>query len=372
MKTIWFAAIVAGLLVSAMTPAAEEEPKGSVLVETKATEQGSIPDTLDAYGTAAPAINAGMTLSVQAEGRVTRILVTPGEAVHTGQPLIEFRLSAAASSTYAQAVTALKLAQDERTRISRLLEQQLATRDQKAVADKAAADAQSALDALERETGGKAQQTLVAPFDGLVSTVPVAQGDRLAAGAPLVTVTRSNGLVVTVGVEPSDSRRVKLGQVVHIKPLSGGDDEPLIEGKVSRIDKSLNPKTRLVDADIVVADELIQGEAFSAQIEVGELGGWLVPRDAVLDDEDGSYIFQVAGAKAKRITVRRIGSDDETAVVDGPLDPKLKVVTVGNYQLEDGGAVRVQKTESGDKDKGAASGKEGRTEAAKAAAGKQP
>jgi RND family efflux transporter MFP subunit len=291
-----------------------------------------------------------------------RIAVTPGEAVHAGQALIEFRLSSAASSTYAQAVTALKLAQEERTRIARLLEQQLATRDQKAQADKAAADAQSALEALERETGGKPQQTLVAPFDGIVSTVPVAQGDRLAAGAPLVTVTRSNGLVVTVGVEPSDVRRLKLGQAAHVKPLSGGDDEAAIDGKVARIDKSLNPKTRLVDADIAVADELIQGEAFQAQIEVGELSGWLVPRNAVLDDDDGAYVFQIAGQKAKRVNVKRVGNNEGTAVVDGPLNAKLEVVTVGNYQLEDGAPVRRR------------TGKDGKPGAAagKAANGKQP
>ena len=372
MKSICIAAIAAGLFVSIVAPGAEEEPKGSVLVETKPIEQGSIADTLTAYGTATPAINASMTLSVQAEGRVTRIAVTPGEAVHTGQVLLEFRVSAAASSTYAQAVSALKLAQEERTRMSRLLEQQLATRDQKAQADKAATDAQSALDALQHETGGKPQQTLVAPFDGVVSTVPVAQGDRVAAGAALVTVTRANGLVVTVGIEPADSRRVKLGQVAHIKSLSASDDEPAIDGTVARIDKSLNPKTRLVDADIAVGDELILGEAFSAQIDVGEFKGWLVPRDAVLDDDDGAYIFQIAAQKAKRVNVKRIGSDDDTAVVDGPVNARLNVVVLGNYQLEDGAAVRILPSKNADADNRSGPSREAKDESAKAANGKQP
>lgn len=336
----------AGLLVSHTAGAAEEEVKGSVLVETQPTKQGTIADTLAAYGTAVPAINGGMTMSVQAEGRVMHIAVTPGEAVQKGQTLMEFHLSAAASSTYAQAVTALKTAKEEQVRITRLLSQQLATRDQKALADKAAADAQAALDALERETGGKPQQTLVAPFDGVVAAIPVNQGDRVAAGAALVTITRSNGLVVTCGVEPSEVKRLKLGQTVRIKPLSG--DAEAIEGKLSRIDKSLNPKTRLVDADVVVDDELIQGQAFRAQIEVGELKGWIVPRDAVLDDDEGTYVFQVAGDKAKRIKVKRIGNDDENAAVEGPLDPKLEVVAVGNYQLEDGGAVRKEEADAKD------------------------
>lgn len=320
---------------------AQEDSKteaASVLVETQPVQRGEIADKLVAYGSAVPAINGGMTLSVQAEGRVTHIAVTPGEAVHAGQTLLEFHLSAAASSTYSQAVSALKLAQEERTRTTHLLEQQLATRDQKAQADKAASDAQAALDALEHETGGKPLQTLVAPFDGVVSTVPVAQGDRVAAGAPLVTITRSKGLVVTVGVEPSERGRLSVGQSVQVESLA--DSAQTHDGKLVRIDRSLNPKTRLVDADVAVDDELLQGDAFRAGIEVGQLKGWLVPRDAVLDDDEGAYLFQTDGKKAVRVKVKRVGSDEETAVVDGPLDAKREVVVVGNYQLEDGMAVR--------------------------------
>jgi RND family efflux transporter MFP subunit len=369
MKAKLLAALVASLsigvtvgMLTGHVTAAEEEVKGSVLVETQPAKLGTIADTLTAYGTAAPAINGGMTLSVQAEGRVMHIAVTPGEAVHKGQTLVEFQLSAAASSTYQQAVTALNAAKEEQARVTRLLGQQLATRDQKVVADKAAADAQAALTALERETGGKPQQTLVAPFDGVVAAIPVNQGDRVAAGAALVTITRHNGLVVTCGIEPSEVKRLKIGQTVRIKPLSG--DAEAIEGKLSRIDRSLNPKTRLVDADVVVDDELIQGQAFRAQIEVGELKGWIVPRDAVLDDDEGTYVFQVAGTKAKRVKVKRVGNDDESAAVEGPLDAKLEVITVGNYQLEDGGAVRKEEGDAKD-EKGAAKDDKASTKDAK-------
>ena len=331
---------VAGLMATHRAGAAEEEIKGSVLIETQPAKLGSIVDEVTAYGTAVPAINGGMTLSVPAEGRVMHIAVTSGEAVHTGQSLLEFHLSAASSSTYTQAVTALKTAQGEQARIARLLGQQLATREQKALADKAVADAQATLAALEHETGGKPQQVLTAPFDGVVAAIPVNQGDRVAAGAALVTLVRSHGLVVTCGIEPAQVKRLKIGQSVRITPLSG--DAQAVEGKLSRVDKSLNPKTRLVDADVSVDEELIQGQAFRAQIDVGELKGWIVPRDAVLDDDEGAYVFQVNGDKAKRVKVKRVGNDDENAAVDGPLDAKLEVVVVGNYQLEDGGAVRKQ------------------------------
>lgn len=335
-------ALILAALLPAFAAAADKAPDaaGSVLVQTQAPQRGSLPDTVAAYGSAVPAVYGGMTLSVQAEGRVSRIIATPGEAVRAGQPLLEFHLSAAASSSYRQAQTALQLAQQERERSARLLAQQLATRDQLAQADKAVSDAQAALTALEQETGGKPQQTITAPFDGVVGSIPVAQGERVQPGAPLVTVTRSGGVVVTVGVEPAQRGRLKPGQAVRLLPLAEG--EPALEGSVSRIDRVLDPRTRLIDVDVVPSGEPLQGQAYRALIAVGTLQGWLVPRDAVLADDDGEALYQVAGGRARRVAVKRLGGDDNTSVVEGGIDPRLPLVVLGNYQLSDGAAVRTE------------------------------
>ena len=310
----------------------------SVLVETRPAIAGELPQRLTAYGSAAPALNGAMTLSIPADGRVMRVLVTPGEAVRAGQALLLFQLSAAASSAVAQAQSALLLAREQQARTARLLEQQLATRDQQAQADKAAGDAQSALDALERETSGKAGPTLTAPFNGVVDTLPVAQGERVAAGVALITVVRHDGLVVTVGVEPSEASRLRPHQRAQLESLGSGPRR--LAGTVVRVDHALNPKTRLVDVDIAVEGELLAGEDFRAGIEIGRLKGWVLPRGAVLDDDTGAYLFQVNGSKAVRVNVQRLGGDDDNVVVSGPLDSARPVVAVGNYQLEDGMAVR--------------------------------
>jgi membrane fusion protein (multidrug efflux system) len=325
-------------LAACATPTASAAETPSVLVSTQTPARGSIPDIVTAYGTAVPAINGGTTLSVQSDGRVLQIFATPGEAVHAGQRLLDFEISPAARSTYDQAVTALALAHEERIRTERLLARQLATRDQLAKAEKAVTDAQAALNALEREFGGKPRQTLVAPFDGVVSTIPVTQGARVQPGVGLMTVTRADGLVVTVGVEPTQRRRLQLGQPAQLESLGSPES---IAGKLIRIDHTLNPATRLVDADIAVSGALLQGDAFRARIELGRIEGWLAPHDAVLTDAQGPYIFQVAGGKAVRVGVRLLGGDGKTSVVDGPIDPHRLLVTQGNYQLSDGMAVRL-------------------------------
>jgi membrane fusion protein (multidrug efflux system) len=328
-------ALIFGLLVSA---ALAEDP-ASVAVRTEAARQGAVPDLVTAYGSAAPALDGGMTLSIQQEGRVLALAVTPGETVHAGQRLLDFGASAAAVATYQQAVSALDEARQQRGHTAELLKQQLATRAQLAQADKAVADAQATLDALRREGADRSSRALTAPFDGIIATVPVAQGDRVALGAPLMTMTRLDGLVVTVGIEPGDRARIHPGEAVHLTPLAGG---AALDGQILRVDGMLNPRTRLVDADVSVpSGSVISGAAFRADITVGELKGWIVRHDAVLNDASGSYLFQVAGTTASRVDVKVTGAAGAEDVVQGQLDPTRPVVVEGNYQLSDKTPVRM-------------------------------
>ena len=329
-------------LVFACASADESGESGSVLVTTEAPVHGSLPDTVLAYGSAAPGTSGAMTMSVPAEGRIMHLEVTAGEAVRAGQALLQFELAPAASARHSQAVSTLELARKEEATAQRLLARQLATRDQVAQAAKSVSDAESSLAAIEAEDGGVVAQTLKAPFNGVVSAMPVAQGERVAAGAPLLTLTREEGLIVTVGVEPALRRKLHVGASVQLQSLAAG--EPPLRGSVIRVDRVLNAKTRLVDVDLrpaaAAAADLLEGAAYRATIETGSLEGWIVPRDAVLGDEKGVYVYQVAGDKAVRIAVKRLGGNADQSVIDGAIDATRPLVTVGNYQLSDGAAVR--------------------------------
>jgi RND family efflux transporter MFP subunit len=335
---------VAVAYVLAFTCAFADEPEeaGSVRVTTTAPAHGTLPDTVVAYGSAAPAPSGATTLSLPAEGRVMHLEVTVGEAVRAGQTLLQFELAPAASARHSQAVSALALAREEQATAQRLLQRQLVTKDQAAQAAKAVSDAESSLAAIEAANGGTTTQLLRAPYNGVVSALPVAQGERVAAGAPLLTLTREEGLIVTVGVEPAMRHKLRVGAAVQLQSLAAG--EPSLRGSVIRIDRVLNAKTRLVDVDVrpaaAAAPDLLDGAAYRATIETGSLEGWIVPRDAVLSDEKGSYVFQVAGDKAVRVPVKRLGGNEEQSVVGGAIDARRPLVTAGNYQLIDGAAVR--------------------------------
>jgi hypothetical protein len=154
-----------------------------------------------------------------------------------------------------------------------------------------------------------------------------------------MTMTRLDGLAVTVGIEPGDRTRIHPGEPVHVTPLAGGS---ALEGQILRVDGMLNPRTRLVDADVSVPPgSVISGAAFRADIAVGELKGWIVRHDAVLADASGSYLFQVAGTTASRVDVKVAGAAGAGDVVQGKLDPARPVVVEGNYQLSDKTPVRM-------------------------------
>lgn len=315
----------------------EAAKNATATVATIPARQGSLPERIRAWGSAMPGSDAASVLAIQTAGQVTRWQVMAGERVQRGQTLLEFSAAPAAVASYAQASTALDLAREQRARTARLLAQQLATRDQLAQADKAVTDAQATLAALRRQQGDRTAVTLKAPFDGVVATTTANQGDTLAAGAPLLTLNRADGLVVAVGVEPSVHARLAPGAAVRLTPLDGGES---IDGSLQRIGAALNPKTRLVDAQIATAAPLLSGAAYRADITVGQWHGWLVPRHAVRGDEGDRHVFQVVGGKAVEVPVEVVGESEDTSVVDGKLDAGAPIVTTGATQLEDGMAVR--------------------------------
>jgi hypothetical protein len=142
-----------------------------------------------------------------------------------------------------------------------------------------------------------------------------------------------------VGLEPGDRDRVRARQTVHLTPIGAG---PRLDGQILRVDGVLNPKTRLVDADVSVPPgAVMSGTAYRADITVGQLQGWIVPHDAVLTDDKGAYVFQVAGNTASRVDVSVAGSVGSDDVIDGKLDPARSLVVQGNYQLSDHATVRV-------------------------------
>ncbi|MDE2047935.1 MAG: efflux RND transporter periplasmic adaptor subunit [Betaproteobacteria bacterium] len=338
------ALLAAALLIGSLAARADEPAAPSVLVQTQALTQHTLRTTLTGYGVLVPATSSTTTLSAARPGRVAALAVGLGQRVRRGATLATLNADPGAVAAVQQAQAALDLTKGELERTQRLLADQLATQSQLSTAQKNLRDAQSALDAQLALGSAKGQDTLRAPFDGVVVAVTAALGDRVAAGAPIVQVARSDALLATVGIEPEDSSKVRAGMPATLHPVLG--EGPVVAARVTDVRGLVNPQTQLVDVQLKpkagMVGGLIPGVRVRADIELGSVTGYAVPRNAVLQDGQGSYLYQTDGRTAKRVSVTAGPQQGGLLIVRGPLNPALRVVVTGNYELRDGMALREQ------------------------------
>lgn len=320
-------------------PAIADEVKGIATVKVQDPKRGSIPDVIYGYGTATPTSAATVTASFQRDGQVSDIFVEVGDQYKKGDPLLDFGASPAAVVAYEQAKTTKTLAERSLARQQQLFKQQLTTRDNVETAEKAVSDAQLTLDMYEKIGSIKPSEILAAPFDGVVTAISVSKGDRISAGAPLMTLSRTDQVILSVGIEPSALEKVKPDLPVNLVSQLPGRKP--VEGKVKRVGAAIDPKMRLVPTVIEIpAGGALAGEAFKAGIVVGKFQGWVVPRDAVGSNSKGPFVFQIDEGHAKRVYVNVIGSVGKTSIIDGDIDSQKEIILSGNYQVDDGDAVK--------------------------------
>lgn len=319
---------------------ASSEPAVSALVRVAKLEHRPLATTLTVFGE----VSSGRVQAVNfaRAGQVSSLLVVLGQRVVRGTPLAILVSDANAQMAYEQAVSSAGLAQNELQRQERLLQLQLTTASQVDMAKKALADAQAALKAQRKIGGGDAESTVRAPFDGVVTAISVAQGDRIQPGTAILQLGRVDKLRILLGIEPEDRRSIRVGMPVTLSFVRRPGET--VHGTITEIDALVDPKTQLINAIVILPtasnEVLVPGMRVRAEIELKQQIAWIVPRDAVLSDDKGSYIFQVSQNVAHRVNVKPVVDGTDVVGVDGPVNPAEAVVISGNYELKDGMNVR--------------------------------
>lgn len=331
--------LVICLLLLASTTAAYAQAGVSALVETVPLQQRSMANRISGYGTLMPEPGAVMNLNLPRAGRITELLVTAGQKVRKGDPLLILGPDPEGRMNYKQAQNAVTFARNELNRTKSLLSKQLATRSQVDSAQKALRDALESLKVQSTLGNGKQSSTLTAPFSGLVMSVAVAQGDRVQPGAPLMQLSRTDFMQVRIGIEPGDSQNLRPGMDAQIASVF--DPSKAVAGKVVQIDGQIDPATQLMQVTIRVPGVgFLPGSRVQGTIATNPHTAFAVPRSAVLRDNDGAYIFQVVGGKARRIAVHTGVEEGAWVEVAGKGLLKAPVVSTGNYELENGMTIR--------------------------------
>ena len=317
---------------------AAAEPTPTALVTVAPLRRGAVQDIVSAYGVVQADPAGTLTVAAPKASIVVRTLARSGQTVSAGQALVEIANAPAAELAYRQAADAVTAAEADLARVQRLYDQHLAATDQLIVAQKALADARSALAAQAKQKSNQSRVTLTAPAAGVVTNVAAAAGDHVAQDAPLVVLARSGAAVAKLALEPSGGRFMP-GQAVTITPSFGG---PPTSSRLTMVGRAADQTTKTLDALAPAPAGLPIGAPVKAEVITGTHQGVLAPHASVVFDETGSHVFLISQGKAHRVFVTVGGDHGDSVEVSGPLPANASVAVEGAYELQDGMAVRVR------------------------------
>lgn len=342
----WMVTSIAGVpgpyAVAAAASDTTSAPSPVVTVHTELVRRQTVTRTLAAYGTVTPIGGAESTVSARHGGKLEQLRVSMGQPVRRGEALFDLVPTEQDRLNVEQARSALTLAQGELQRTQRLFDQQLATESQLATARKSLDDAQAAWRGLQRTGVSRQTDTVTAPFDGTVSSLAAGQGDVVATGTAVLKLARAGAVQVQLGVEPEDVTMVRAGMLVKVRPLLAR--QPVTQmGRVTTVAGAVNAQSRMVNVAVRLDPgqaPLLIGSRVEGVVTQSAQDALTVPRSSVLKDDKGSYVFLISSGMAHRVPVDVGGEYGDRLAVAGALQAGQAVVSLGNYELNDGMHVR--------------------------------
>ena len=353
-----------------------------------------------------------VTLSAEVDGRVDKVLVDVGDHVTKGQVMveilpIEYKLaveqhealmdqakaklglsdSNAELKDPTQAAEVKKAAADlanakqkfERTKDladQGLLPKQTYDSDEanykaaQANYDLALQDVRNLQAALKQESAMKdlankklRDTNIVAPFDGYVKDRTVTVGQYLkasgASSTPVLSIVNIDPVRVRLKIPEKMAGWIPVGQQVTVSVEAYPDRT--FQGKISRINPSVDPQTRTFDAEALIENHqgiLKPGFFVKSTIVSNKVENVIMVPQKALSYAYGIYkVYQLKGSKVKETEVRlgdRIGDDVE--IVQGISEGTQLAIASADQELKDGATVKEGSGKGGGR-KDAAAGK---------------
>jgi len=367
--------VVAGALVALVRYKTRPEP---VLVTVKPVERGLVASTVanTRSGTVEACRRARLSPSIG--GQIDKLPVQEGDTVMAGQLLLEIwnedlkaqlmlaqgELASARARVEAATLTA-EVAEREAQRVTKLLEQGIASEDE---TDKAVSQAKSLrADLRAAEAAVKVAQAqvalaragidrtrLTAPFNGIVAEINgelreyVTPSPIGVATLPTIDVIERDCFYVTAPIDEVDAGSINEGMTAAIT-LDAFRGEKF-EGTVRRISDyvlELEKQARTVDVEIAFSDpedtrRLLAGYSADVEIILETRESVLrVPTEAVLDGRNVFVLHPDTGFLEQREITVGISNWLYTEVTEGLTENESVVINVENPAVTDGAAAVV-------------------------------
>lgn len=333
-----------------------QQARPKPLVVTKAIETGEIASTLQLTGSIEPTKVA--RLASPAEGPISNCRVREGDHVKEGETVLSIGRRKATEALLASAGQDVTTEQEELARIEKLVESGAIPRDQ---LDLARTKFHRAVAQRERVKESSDDYEVVAPWNGTVSKVLVADGNYVVPRTVMVEIFDPKSLVVRTAAPEAQSEALRPGMDVALTL----DAYPgkTFRGKISRIYPELDRRMRTRTTEVEVTDKIDLVPGMFARLSLtlkSEKNIIAVPQEAVLVTPKGfkvAYVLEDGKALQRKVTTG-IEGNGKIQILSG-LTAGEHLVVAGNEKLKDGLEVRVQgagaegKKSQGTADKGA-------------------
>ena len=319
-------------------------PEPIAQVQTIKLQKSEISETLTAYGTVLPWPDKLQTISVPYTSRIEKILVNEGQSFQQGDVLLLLKPAEDAILQLQQAKEELKAARHEQQLVQERVNLKLATQMDLVMAQLRAEQAKVMIANLA-DRGISQNQQIKAGQAGIIHLLSVQQGQIVPVGSPLLQWVDKNQWVVRLGVEPEDFDRLQPNQQVLLTLTNKPASQP-IKGIIATITHQIDPVTRLLNVFVrpELNQQLLLNDFVEAQVIVSSASALVAPRQALLPDGKTYRLFTIAKGRAVKHQVQiGLENDTQVEVIANDLKEQDDIVVLGNYELEDGMAVAVQK-----------------------------
>jgi RND family efflux transporter MFP subunit len=292
-----------------------------------------------------------VTVTSRIPSKVGILRCRPGQEVRKGDVLVRLDRDSPAMGyqQYDQARSVYENARREHERLSNLFAEG-------AVSQQALDAARTALEIAEANwRAASSAADLVSPVDGIVTRVEVDEGDDLGPGTPVAVVSSLDTMRLRADVTDTFVRSVDVGSPARVAveaSVVSSDAPSYLTGSVSWISLAADPETRLFEIEAVLPNRgkaLLPESVTDLEVLAARREGALtVSAEAILDDDEGTFVFTVsADSTAQRTPVTAgIRTDSQVEIMHG-LAIGDRVVIRGQRSLEPGAKVWIHRTPAG-------------------------
>jgi len=182
-----------------------------------------------------------------------------------------------------------------------------------------------------------------APIDGVISERFIKVGNTISPNDPVFRITDMDPLLAYLYVPEREYRKLSPGQVAELSldALAG----QRFQGTILRISPVVDPDTGTFKVTIAVPDD-------GMRLKPGMFGRFqivydsrtnvlLIPRAAVVEEENSQHVFVVEDEKAVKKTISTGFTRGDMIEVSEGLADDDRVIIMGQSGLKDGAAVKV-------------------------------